>query len=272
MDFKRIEFIFLCAFLSLNLFLCYSYYQGKINQAQNTEVNSVATIETRLTSDKISFPKKLSEDISEGYYLSAAATDFTEIEHDYTPKESQNKYTFGMAFSTPEKMSNKLSDKEWLSFIKENPQIALGKDYKSVHKLTDNKEVRTFSQIYEELPFNDETSELVLEEVEESKGSLLVTGFMQSHLSEIEPLREKQELITEKEAIDTLYMGNKIPYEGSILQTQLAYTRIFTIRGKNVYVPAWFVLIKDNKKNVHMERVNAFANSIISPNVSEVKK
>lgn len=59
-----------------------------------------------------------------------------------------------------------------------------------------------------------------------------ITKYMQTHLSDIEQLREKTELYTEEEAINTLYINNKIPRGSKILWRQLAYSCILKVREK----------------------------------------
>lgn len=90
--------------------------------------------------------------------------------------------------------------------------------------------------------------------------------YTQTHLTNIEQLREKTELHTEEEAINTLYVNNKISRGSNILWRQLAYSRILKVREKNVYVPVWYVAIETPDKTYQIETVNAFSNTIITNN------
>ena len=63
---------------------------------------------------------------------------------------------------------------------------------------------------------------------------------------------------TEEEAINTLYVNNKISRGSNILWRQLAYSRILKVREKNVYVPVWYVAIETPDKTYQIETVNAF--------------
>lgn len=76
----------------------------------------------------------------------------------------------------------------------------------------------------------------------------------------------KTELYTEEEAINTLYINNKIPRGSKILWRQLAYSCILKVREKNVYVPVWHVAIETSDKVVQIESVNAFSNTIVTNN------
>ena len=272
MDFKRIEIIFLCAFLGLNLFLLFSFQQGRDTTNTGVDLNSVADIETRLKYDKITTEKDVfSDEIVEGYYLSATTTDFKkEMKNDSTQDSQRFVRTQDVVYEEPIKA--KQLEKDLTRFKDGNKQLYKGKDYQFFNRPASDNSNMVFSQVFEKIPFYDETSELNIELAKMTKEELVIETFTQSHLREIEPLREKQSVISEREAIETLYMSNRIPSESAITDTQLAYTRIFTVRGKNVYIPAWFVWIESSKKNVRVERVNAFSNSVIAPNVPEMKK
>lgn len=272
MDFKRIEVIFLCAFLSLNIFLIFTYRQGHLEANMVTGLETVATIESRLQGDKITFAKDFSRDSQQGYYLSGESTDFSKLnlsEGDVI-EHQQLLRTFPPAKEY--KLTKDHAQQELLTFIKKNDSIYQHQDYTHLEWTNEADKKAVASQEFEDLPFNDETSELLMEITDATAGELVIRGFTQRHVAEVEALREAQDIIPESDAIETLYMSNKIPTEGKIVKTQLAYTRLFTVREKNVYIPAWFVWIENNKKNIQVERVNGFSNSIISASVPEVKK
>ena len=72
---------------------------------------------------------------------------------------------------------------------------------------------------------------------------------------------------SEKEAVNTLYLNNKLPSHSKILWTELAYTMILKVREKNVYIPAWFIAFQlDGDDTIQIETVNAFSNRIITNN------
>ncbi|MBE9390300.1 two-component system regulatory protein YycI [Vagococcus salmoninarum] len=270
MDFKRIELIFLCAFLSLNIFLLVTYRQGMIETAPIPETGNLAQIETRLKGDKIAFNNSFSQEVSEGYYLSAQGTRFPGTTNLAGNQDTRLNRRLTSSEQVPFTKSE--ANQELLNLVTKDDFILYSKDYGFLNESLPDSTKYVFTQKFEGLPFNDESSELSLEVEEMSPAESLVIGYSQSHLTEIDPLREKQEVISESAAIENLYLNNRIPSESKILKTQLAYSRIFTVRGKNVYIPAWFVWIETNKKNILVERINGFTNSIISSSVPEMKK
>lgn len=124
------------------------------------------------------------------------------------------------------------------------------------------------SQSYKSILFKDDTAQisLKLEKSDESDGLHKINKYTQTHIQGIEELRDKMDLSSERDAIETLYINNKIPSNAKITFRKLAYTRIYKIREKNVYVPVWFVGIKSSGSNLQIEQVNAMSNTIITNN------
>lgn len=281
MDFKRIEWIFFVAFLGLNIFLFGIYREGikaenSVSYPQQTE-----KIENRLAKDQIKYEKSLSTEKFEGYYLSAEQTNFYEViqkkqlnsvfnlshvgaEYTDTNLESYPQVSY---YINEKKIPETLS-----SFLDDENTVLFGKEYHYLSDFStldaDSPEILA-SQSYKNIPFKDDTSQLILKlEKSDEKNSEWekITKYTQTHVQGIEELRDKMELYTEKEAIETLYINNKIPAKSEITFRKLAYTRIYKIREKNVYVPVWFVGIKTNDGISQVEQVNAMNNTIISSN------
>ncbi len=271
MDFKRIELIFFCAFLSLNLFLLYTFRQSQVDQGPTSEIATAADIESRLKADKISFEGTFSAKIYDGYYLSAEATNFHDVVQDSYDKIENHRLSRTLPLASQITIDRQELEKELTSFLIGDAPIVFGADYRLRELPSNEQNEIVLSQEFEGVPFNDETSELHFD-VPDAEEKITLKGYTQTHLSEIQPLREKQEVVSENAAIKTLYMSNRIPSESKVVKTELAYTRLFTVRDKNVYIPAWFIWIETNKNNIQMERINAFTNSVISASIPEVKK
>ncbi|MGO2638993.1 MAG: two-component system regulatory protein YycI, partial [Enterococcus viikkiensis] len=111
-----------------------------------------------------------------------------------------------------------------------------------------------------------ETSRVILD-VEKSDGEVQVLKYTQTRLKEIEPLREKMALYSEKEILNTLYINNNIPAKSTITNVYLGYFRTLEVREKNVYVPVWFVKIRTADKTTQIEKVNALNNQVITNNL-----
>ena len=282
MDFKKIEWIFFVAFLGLNVFL-FRIYQETISQENNViRSGQTESIQQRLSSDDISYTGKISSESRQGYYLSAEETDLSkELDSQRHGTSKKGLLSSGIVFNDnvltktlsetesensifdPDKMGSSVN-----SFLNKKNNVLFGSDYVYMKNFSDldsaTPEVQA-SQKYDGLPFYDDTAKIVFSLNKQDK-SYAVTKYRQTHLSDIEQLREKTELHTEEDAIKTLYVNNKISRGSKILWRQLAYSCILKVREKNVYVPVWYVAIETPDKSIQVESVNAFSNTIVTNN------
>lgn len=278
MDFKRIEWIFFIAFLGLNIFLFTLYREARLEQNVTFRSNQKIAIETRLASDNIKYEAPLSTQTREGYYLSgdqinwqdemAAKSqsnpnkkedDQVQIEDDYL------KRTTGKGiFITDLKNIEEVFD----NFLKDTRKVSYGKEYtfsKNLSILTGDYPEIVASQSYEEIPINDPTSRFsaILEKQDELWA---LTKYTQTYVADLVPLREAMPLYSESDAINLLYSSNKLPAESKIKWRELAYSMTMRVRGKNVYVPTWFIGIETPDKKLQVEKVNALTNRVTTTN------
>ncbi|MBO0432310.1 two-component system regulatory protein YycI [Enterococcus sp. DIV0660C] len=283
MDFKKIEWIFFLAFLGLNIFLFSSYHEA-MNQENNViRSDQTESIQNRLASDDISYSGNISSESKQGYYLSAEQSDLGTVLTQHRKKNSTGLLRSGITFdglstltktfateeSEKYKIDNKQTKHSITEFLNSQNNVLYGDEYEFMTNFStldgDSLEIQA-SQSYEGIPFHDDTAEINFM-VEKDDGVYQLTKYTQTHLTNIEQLREKMDLYSEEEAIQTLYVNNKIPSSSKILWRQLAYSCIVKVREKNVYVPIWYVAIETSDKSVQIESVNAFSNTIVTNNV-----
>lgn len=282
MDFKKIEWIFFVAFLGLNVFLFSSYHES-INQ-EHTVIRSDQTesIKKRLANDDITYTGDFSSESKQGYYLSAEETELSQTLFKYRQDNNRRGLLESGVSINDNILTKTLSDSESESkvldpnriasslneFLDNEEDVLFGNEYiymKNFSVLEGDSPEITASQTYERLPFYDDTAKLIFS-LEKKGDEYRILKYTQTHLTNIEQLREKTELHTEEEAINTLYVNNKISRGSNILWRQLAYSRILKVREKNVYVPVWYVAIETPDKTYQIETVNAFSNTIITNN------
>ncbi|MGX7013109.1 two-component system regulatory protein YycI [Vagococcus silagei] len=274
MDFRRVEGIFLVVFLFLNIFLFYIYQEGKVESETAVSGTISDRIEQRLVADEIDYPEKLSIDKQEGYYLSASEVELKPLAtKDLNNQEwyIENNRLYSKVFSSIQSSDAESFDGA-KAFVKHEGNVIEGnKYYLNKNRSKMNKEYY-FSQKWENIPFLDETSALVLKAKKNQLNQVVFDSYEQTMLADdVEPLREKQLLISEREAIISLYTNNRLQPKSDIKWIELGYSRMFTVRGRSVFIPTWFVDVSVNKNNSQVERVNAFTGGILSSNVSEVK-
>lgn len=276
MDFKRIEAIFLVAFLCLDIFLFSIYRQS---QNEQTPINNSSTIKItqRLKEDKIKYEGKISSEHTDGYYLSATQTNLnTELQNMKKTKKLENidvlrsSVKDNLLSLTPEKDLSVNKKGQIPTLVRETltnqKEIILGKDYRyqdEIHQQSDGYLDVYACQKYEGIPINDITAQIKFT-LKKNDENYRLEKIQQMHLSNLTALREKMPLVSEEDALTTLYINNKLSKNDEILSSKLAYTLVLQVRGKNVYVPAWFVSIRHEDKKEQVEIVNAFRNRIIT--------
>ena len=71
------------------------------------------------------------------------------------------------------------------------------------------------AQSYKGIPFRDDTAKLSI--LADTSGELWkISKYSQTHIENIEELRDKTDLYSNRDAIDTLYMNNRIPSNSKI--------------------------------------------------------
>jgi len=271
MDFRRVQQILIIVFILLDIFLL-TIYLGGMNEVTESSTNVQESIETRLKKDGISF-KKLSTSHKEGYYLSATQTNFTQEKSallKQMPKLSNATVTYG-------EQSLKVTLNHEFSTVKRNYDVLINLFISNSELVVNHQEYKyssvlsqtthypyeaVFTQYYEELPFYDEAARMKVT-IQDDDDNLNVTDYTQKHLDNIEPLREKSTLISEKEAVSTLYENSEIPANSTIEWMRLGYTQILKVNEKTVYVPVWYVAVKSNNKT-SISLVNAFNRNILT--------
>lgn len=272
MDFKRIEWIFFVAFLGLNLFLFGIYREGMQDEGSVSYSDQTEKIENRLKKDGISYKGNLSETRLEGYYLSGEQTNFKEALQKgelaaIKPYANVGEYTIT---STPSKnyfINEKNIHDTLKTFLGEKKSLLYGDEYQLLNEfsnLTGEFPEIIAVQYYKGIPFRDDTAQLSIS-LEKSGDLLKVNKYTQTHIGSIDELRDKMDLYSSREAVETLYVNNRIPSNSTINFIKLAYSRIYKIREKSVYVPVWFIGITNNG-NLQIEHVNALSNTIITNN------
>lgn len=274
MDFRRVEGIFFIVFLFLNMFLYYIYQEGREPQDYISAGSISENLEERLKADRIDVPEKLSRAKKEGYYLSAEEDELVSDAREQLTDQSwqvTNDQLTSQVMSQSDAMIKKSKDVESVNqFIKNPANVLYGKDYVLNQEETIPLKNYIYNQTYEGIPFYDETAQLSVIVSQDKYETDQISSYKQTHISRIEPLREIQSVISERDAVISLYTNNRIQSGDKIKWIHLGYTRIFTVRGKNVYIPAWFISVESSKNVTQTERINAFTNAVISSSVSEV--
>lgn len=264
MNYRRIEMIFLITFLLLNIYLGFNLYEDNKEEAVN-KMETVSDIEKILERDKIKYPKTISDKRTEGYYLSAQKTDF---DHDVKQLKHQHAtVTNGVVTSTLDKGHQVKLNTDFLSAInafdhnKEN--VIKGSDYQ-YYAEESTKKVLMYTQMYHDMPIVDETARIEYD-IQHDK----VVKYRQTHIDNIEEMRDAQPLISSRDAIFTLYTEGKLANFDHIRWARLAYNKIYTLNQTYVYAPTWQISIRHSSGLEEIERVNAMTNRLVMNGIQE---
>ncbi|MDR3157304.1 MAG: two-component system regulatory protein YycI [Lactobacillales bacterium] len=254
MDFRPVERIFTACFFLFNIFLFILIYQ----QTTDIQLNK-DSIYDHLKEDAIDFPALNNKQLK-GNYISAEKTIF-----DY---ESFNSEVL-VSFSNPPVIKkNKLVSSAKI-LLENKKYFEFGSEYKYFADFSNiaSKDAHLdFYQVFQNVPLIDEISKLQLLPKDQAESSEIweIGKYKQAHSKNIDTLLGQQTLISEEEAIKTLYNHMNIPEKSNILWIRLGYSRIANIHDKNIFVPTWFVKIQLYKGKTQIEKVNAINNSIIT--------
>lgn len=268
MDFRRIEWLFLVAFIAIDIFLFAAFQRDTTSQTDNTtsrSTDSDTTIIKEMRADNITF-KTPSKKSGEGYYIST--TDNDQLKSRLTELSDQTvHYSNGLITSTlKEPISHvdvKHPQKSLDNVVSDGAMILEGDQYQYNAQLSSQNTVVYTQRV---------TGGQIYSRYGQLRFSLtndgLVTGYTQGYLTNATTLREKTDTISERKALIWLYQYNQIQNNTKVVWAKLAYTRYFTLKNSSVYIPTWVIGVKaasgTNAGVLQVKHVNAFTGTILT--------
>lgn len=257
MNFRRIEWIFLVAFVVLDVFLAYMFVQTS-SSTSNTKSTSgtTATIIHEMRDDNISFSNPSSKE-NTGYYIagnndSGLKAHLSQLSGQATRLLSNGKVS--STLRTTVAVNADHPEKSLDQFIVQSTNVIHGTeyvysedlsssgDYVYVQKVADGKILTGTGQIHFTVNRNHQ-----------------LIGYTQGYLNNVKTLREKAVTISEKKALVALYQYNQVSNNSRIVWGKLGYSRLLKLTDSSVYVPTWvFAVRSKNSSNISLRRINAF--------------
>jgi len=250
-DFRRIEWIFLVVFVGLNIFLGISYFQ--VQQVD------LATI-TDITRDQIKLPH-LSKKTPQGDYLASQANTALSAARSLLVKQqvtiSEGDYQeLQASLDEPITLKKNQEQQQLATFVKNN--VYHGKEYEYAPALSNDERI-VFAQHPKAGLIYDRRAAVTLH-VNDNR----LVSYTQTYLSKLSVLRDRLNLMSEQDAVIALYRDNDIPNNSAIVSTKLAYSYLLDAKGSTVYVPAWYIGVKNRATgNVTVKRVNAITRTVM---------
>ncbi len=230
MNFKRIEWIFVIAFIALDIFLLSVYVTQ--NDTIDQRTSSFSTTSTSgsvlksIKNDQISYGH-LSNKPQAGYYVSSSNSNILREKADqlyYSWEYANHKltvnFTAGLKLVDPDKPQATIAE-----FLKDDSVVLFGKEY-TYNKDLSTKSVVVYTQMIYGGPVYSSDGQIRFE----IKNGY-VTGYTQGYMNDIQILREKRDTISQERALIWLYQYNKLPANTQVLWCHLGYTRLLSVNN-----------------------------------------
>ena len=269
MDFKRIEWIFLIVFIGINIFLGIELWQTPtLLSAGSTPTPTQTDIKSETSADQITIPK-VNDKQEDGYYL-AAKTDNSwikkatqQVKGQVENNSSENLIYVHLDKPITLSKNKKEALRQVMRFKDDSQYVYQGKNYAYLSELSERDDY-IFNQKTKYGEFFAATARLHII-VKDNQ----IVSYSQSYVDDLNPVRERQNTISSKAAVDSLYTYSELPNNSKVILLKQVYTKLLTVKGSTIYIPTWLAAIENNtSKTVTLKRVNAFTGTIIQNNVT----
>lgn len=269
MDFKRIEWIFLIVFIGINIFLGIELWQTPtLLSAGSTPTQTQTDIKSETSADQITIPK-VNDKQEDGYYL-AAKTDNSwikkatqQVKGQVENNSSENLIYVHLDKPITLSKNKKEALRQVMHFKDDSQNVYQGKNYAYLSELSERDDY-IFNQKTKYGEFFAATARLHII-VKDNQ----IVSYSQSYVDDLNPVRERQNTISSKAAVDSLYTYSELPNNSKVILLKQVYTKLLTVKGNTIYIPTWLAAIENNtSKTVTLKRVNAFTGTIIQNNVT----
>ncbi|WP_127849017.1 two-component system regulatory protein YycI [Lacticaseibacillus hulanensis] len=266
MDFRRIEWIFLVVFVALDIFLGWSMAQNQRVYLSTGTTGGTNQVMRDIKDDDIALPE-LSTKTSTGAYLASRgnndlADHYMQVAKSGDQSINVNKgayVTLDATLNNPltlrkdDNVATQLTD-----WVQSSANVLYGHEYVYQKYLsTDTSYV--FAQKVNGRLLLDDRGQLILT-VHDGK----LTGYTQTYVDKLLTMRNDETVISEREAVTTLYQSNEIVANSRVIWINKGYTWLLDAKGSTVYIPAYFVGIESkNSKSVSIKRINAITKAVI---------
>lgn len=265
MNFKRIQWIFLIAFLIFDVVVgCELLLQNRFT-ISNSGQNKQSTVLKEMRADSITYGA-LSKKQPNAYYISGSRSgDGGALEqgmvdlHNQTSRFANNQLT--SEFDSPIKVSAAHPNKKLDKLIKRSRNVPLGKHYRYNAQLSDKKTV-VYTQMIKGQPVLASDGQLRFH----LNNNRAVTGYTQGYIEGAATLQQRMTTISQQHAVIWLYRHNQIPNNSQVRWAILGYTKLLTTNNRNrvVYVPTWAVQIRTKTSGTYQRlNVNAFNSTVM---------
>lgn len=262
MDWSRLKSIFIIAFLILDIFLFTQLLNKEwINEL---EVKTDVTLEENLKNADIDYSNIPKETFAD-QYMSANTKIFTSEELGKLTNQTAKLIDGTMIHSelkTTVKIGKNKDTATLDNFIKN--EVLHGEQYVFGNYDEDSGTI-TYYQKYREKPFFINNSARIEFKINKSGE---VQSYEQTMLEKIEPISEKEEVLSAIQAVDAIYRNRLMKPGSKVVKAEMGYYTVVNMEATQVLTPTWCIVV-ENEKEKEQFLVNAFEGQIIQGNTDE---
>lgn len=271
LDFKKIEIIFIVTFLFLNGYLLYRLFENNQNAFTDTMMNQVDLVE-EMKEEGIDLPN-FEDEVHEVPYIQAENNNSLEENSHRLTKQTgvieSNGSLYASILSEPIQLSQEEGltngDLETLNKFVNSDAILFGDEYEFIRYVPSARQVM-YGQIANNIPIVDGTAGMTFH----LNGNKEIISYEQKYVGPISVQGESRTLITDQDAVETLYQNNEIPPGAKINEPLLTYSRTLQLEELSMYVPVWLVEI-ESSTGITAKRVDAVNGNVIQETANEAK-
>lgn len=256
MNFRKIEWIFVVAFVVLDIFLAYMFIQTSSGDSSKTSSDTATTVIREMCDDNISFSNPDTKE-GTGYYIagnndSGLKADLSQLTEQTTRIGTNGKLMSTLRTSVTVDSDHPQSDLD--EFVKQSTNIIHGTQYVYSSQLSSKGEYVYVQKVADgEILTGTGQLRLIV-----NKNNQLIS-YTQTYVNNVKTLREKAVTISEKKALVALYQYNQVSNNSRIVWSKLGYSRLIRLKDSSVYVPTWIFAVRSkNSSNLSLHRINAF--------------
>ncbi|ARV45881.1 transcriptional regulator [Bacillus subtilis] len=254
MEWNKTKSIFIVAFLILDIFLGYQFFQKW--QATSKEYEVIKNdVEHDMKADHITY-EGLNKEATEGYRITANQKTFTKEEIEALkdqkplmdmPSDDHKVTSLKMKFTNPIALSKKNIEDDAQTLVSSNIQD--GEKYK-LWKVDKSKKEIVFFQTYEGhyiYQKTDNSSNMIGQVVLHLNAKNEVVTYDQTTLETFKQI-QKESLITEMDAVELLYYQNQLKEYCTIKSVKFGYVAQYPLTSTQVLAPVWRITVEYDKK------------------------
>ncbi|WP_099225155.1 two-component system regulatory protein YycI [Listeria costaricensis] len=262
MDWKKTEIIFIIAFLILDIFLAFMFFNKQLTD--DPDKLGTDTLQDHLKTDNISYPPSaLSTKKSQGAIFTAEQTAFVPKDLPNDDNQSflieENGSTIYATLKKPVKANKQGDSKEMAAFMKSN--VYKGDSYKFWRYDKDSNQL-IYNQVMKDEPvLMDKGGQITFQMNQQYE----IVSYQQTILGKQDDLEDKAELISSMDALEAIYQHGDLKTDSEIKKVDFGYYTTVQLSSGDVYFPVWCFEI-EHKGETNYILVNAKDEQVINMN------